>query len=42
MGDRRGAYRFWSGGLREDHLEDKDVDWRTILKWMFKKWVGGA
>jgi hypothetical protein len=23
------------------HLGDPDVDWRTILKWIFKKWDGG-
>jgi len=30
------------GDLRErDHLEDPDVDRRTLLKWTFKKWDGG-
>jgi hypothetical protein len=33
---------FWWGDLREgDHLEGPDVDRRIILKWIFKKWVGG-
>ena len=30
---------FWYGNLREgDHLEEADVDWRVILKRIFKKW----
>ena len=33
---------FWWGNLRErDHLGDPDVDRRIILRWVFRKWVGG-
>ena len=33
---------FWWGNLRErDHLEVQDLDWRIILRWIFRKWVGG-
>ena len=32
---------FWWGNLREiNHLEDPGVDWRIILRWMFRKWDG--
>ena len=32
---------FWWGNLRErDHLEEVSLDWRVILKRIFKKWGG--
>jgi hypothetical protein len=41
MGDRRDAYSFCWGYLKErDHMEDKGTNGRTILKWIFNKWVG--
>jgi len=48
MGWACGAYRrgevytgFWLGNLRErDHWGDPDVDWRIILRWIFRKWEG--
>jgi hypothetical protein len=32
---------FWWGYLREDHLEDLDVDRRIILKRILKTWDWG-
>jgi hypothetical protein len=33
---------FWWGDLREgDHLGDPGIDWRIILKRIFKTWDGG-
>jgi len=32
----------WWGNLRERvHLEDPGVDGLIILRWVFRKWVGG-
>jgi len=34
---------FGWGNLRErDHLEDPVLDGRIILRWIFRKWDGGA
>jgi hypothetical protein len=35
MGGKKVLTGFWWGDLREG------VDGRIILKWIFKKWVGG-
>jgi hypothetical protein len=40
----RGEVRtgFWWGNVRErDHLEDRGVNRRIILRWILRKWVGG-
>jgi hypothetical protein len=33
---------FWWGNLRAiDHLEEAGVDWKIILRWVFRKWDVG-
>jgi len=42
MGAGEEYTEFWWGNLWErDHLEDPGVDWRIILRWIFRKWDGG-
>jgi len=37
MGDRRGVYKILVGNLRK---RDPGIDWRIILRWIFRKWDG--
>jgi len=39
MGRRELYTGLWWGNLRErDHLGDPGVDWKIILRWIFRKW----
>jgi len=43
MVERRGAYRFWCGNLKErDQLGDPGIDGRIILRCFFRKWDVGV
>jgi hypothetical protein len=34
---------FWWGNLRDrDHFEDKNIDGRIILRWIFREWDGSV
>jgi hypothetical protein len=42
MGEIEVHTGFWWRSLKDgDHLEDRDVDGRVILKWIFEKWDDG-
>jgi hypothetical protein len=42
-GERRGEKGFWWENLRvRDHLGVPGVDWRIILRWIFRKWFVGV
>jgi hypothetical protein len=32
----------WGNLKDKGHLEDPGLDWRIILRWIFRKWGGGA
>jgi hypothetical protein len=32
----------WGKLWERDHVEDLDINWSIILKWIFKKWDGEA
>jgi hypothetical protein len=39
MGRGQACTGFWWGNLREvDHWGDPGVDWKIILRWIFRKW----
>jgi hypothetical protein len=41
MEEREVHTGLWGGDLREgDHLGDRGVDGRIILRWIFKRWDG--
>jgi len=45
MGERRGVYRVLVGkpeGKETTYFEDPGVDWRIIIRWVFRKWDMGA
>jgi hypothetical protein len=43
MGRREACIGFWWGNLRErDQWGDPGVDWKIILRWIFRKWDVGV
>jgi hypothetical protein len=43
IGERRSVYRVLEGKPRgKSYLEDQGLDRMIILRWIFKKWDGGA
>jgi hypothetical protein len=43
MGERRNVYRILVGNLKERaYLGDPGVNWRIILRWIFRKWDMGV
>jgi len=43
MGIEEACTGLWWGDLmNRNHSEDLGIDWRIILKWIFKKWDGEA
>jgi hypothetical protein len=42
MWEKRAVYRVlvWKHQVKRP-LEDTGIDWRIILRWIFKKWDGG-
>ena len=42
-GEKKSIQSFGRGILRErDHFEDSGIDGRIILRWILRKWDGGA
>jgi len=37
-GERRDASFRWGKLKDRDQMEDTSVDWRVILRWIFRKW----
>jgi hypothetical protein len=33
---------WWENLRKRDYLEEPSIDWRIILRWIFRKWDDGA